>query len=117
MIQIEEYPCKNVNEARTRESYWIKFEKASLNKSTPGRTQKMWILDNKKELKQYHKEYNINNKEKIKQYREDNKEKIKQNYTKRSLTMFICECGAQCRISHKQRHLRTSKHKNFINLK
>jgi len=93
MIQIEEYPCKNGNEAKTRERYWVEELQSKLNVIKPIRT-----ADEIKEYhKEYHKEYNKANKDIIKErrreryernkdivkeqglkYREDNREKIRE---------------------------------------
>ena len=80
LIQIEEYPCKDVNEARTRERYWIETLKSSLNSDIPNRTAKEYREDNKEVLAQKKKEFREANKEVIaqkkKEYHETNKEKI-----------------------------------------
>jgi len=77
MLQIEEYPCANGNEARTRERYWYEQLQATLNTVVP--------VISTEEKKEYHKTYNKEwidaNKEKIKEgrkiYLEKNKEIIK----------------------------------------
>ena len=63
MIQIEQYECKNVNEARARERYHIELLKPALNSRTPNRTIKEWFNDNKEQLAEYIKKYYEQNKE------------------------------------------------------
>ena len=97
MLEIEKFSCKDNNEARTRERYWLEQLQASLNIILPIATkeetkqkQKQWSkkyrVDNKEEIKQYHANNYIENKEEIdarnKQYREENKEKEKERAKK-----------------------------------
>ena len=80
MIQIEAYPCKDVNEARARERYHIELLKPALNCDIPNRTTKEYREDKKEELVIKSKEYREDNAEQIaikkKEYAEQNKEKI-----------------------------------------
>lgn len=81
MIEIEKYPCNDLNEALKRERYWIETLKATLNKVIPSRTQKEYREDNKNKILNLNKEYYQNNAEKIKadgkQYYKNNADKIK----------------------------------------
>lgn len=77
MVQIEEFPCANGNEARNRERYWYEQLNANLNTVVP-----IIFIEEKKEYhKTYNKEWRDANKEKIKErrnlYLEENKEIIK----------------------------------------
>lgn len=88
MIQIEQYPCNNVNEARARERYHIETLKPSLNRDIPNRNKKEYYEDNKEVIAEKKKEYRESNKEVIaekkKEYAKKNKEvlaeKSKQYY-------------------------------------
>jgi len=40
MVQVEEYPCQNRNEAGARERYWYELLNANLNKYVPNRSVK-----------------------------------------------------------------------------
>ena len=51
----------------------------------------------------------LTKKEYDKEYRKENKEKINEK--------FNCDCGGKYTKSHKARHEKTQKHKNFLNLK
>ena len=71
IILLYDYPCKNKYELKLEEQRTVKEYKSTLNTQVPARTQK-----------EYRKEYNKNNKEKLaqkdKEYRKNNKEKIAQ---------------------------------------
>lgn len=78
MIEIEKYPCLDVNEAHKRERYWIETLNAELNQFIPARTieekkeyNKEWIKNNIEERTEYMKIYN-------KEYREINIDKLKE---------------------------------------
>jgi hypothetical protein len=96
---LEAYPCKNIDELKARERYWIEHIKNTVNRNIPTRTYREWqqpyygankelILEKRKVYYQANKEriderkkiYNEANKEQIaeqrKQHREANKEQI-----------------------------------------
>ena len=89
MLEIEKFPCKNKNESRTRELYWYEQLKPTLNTILPigNDTEKRkeyltkWREEHAEEIKEYHANNYIENKEQIdarnKQYREENEEKEK----------------------------------------
>lgn len=78
---IENYPCKDINEAKQRERFWIEKESTTLNITIPNRSKKeygqIYNLINKENISETAKLYRINNKDKIKEYIDTNKEKIK----------------------------------------
>jgi len=84
MIEVEKYPCKDINEASARERYWYEILNANLNMSVPNRTIQEWYENNKSKLA----------------------EKAKEKY--------VCDCGSICGIYMKQKHFRTEKHQDFI---
>jgi hypothetical protein len=77
MIQIEEYPCANGNEAKARARYWIEsdFIYAKLNVKVPLRTREEYRKDNKEEITTYNKKYNEDHKDALKEKRRQNREK------------------------------------------
>jgi hypothetical protein len=92
MLEIEKFPCKDSNESRTRERYWFEQLQSTLNTNLPIATQedteesrkeylKKYKAEHAKEIKQYHANNYIENKEEIlarnKRYSEENKEKEK----------------------------------------
>jgi len=129
MIEIEKYPCKDVNEALARERVVQNEMKAKLNSDIAGRTKKEWeidnrdkVLENKKQYYQANKEiilekvnnYVKNNREKIsekrKQRYEDNHEKILEQLKQK----ITCDhCGCLSTKGHMARHQKTKKCINF----
>ena len=92
MLEIEKFSCKDGNEARARERYWLVQLEATLNTILPIATHEETEVKRKEysvkyreehvdEIKKYHAENYIKNKEKIDErnakYREENKEKVK----------------------------------------
>lgn len=75
MIEIEKFPCLDVNEAHKQERYWIETLNAELNKIIPTRTYEEWEKD-KEYYKNYHKEHTEQIKEKNKLWREKNKDEF-----------------------------------------
>ena len=97
MIEIDKYPCKDGNEARSKERYWLEQLKASMNTEVPSRSRKERYENNKEHILEYSKEYYRNNKEEInkkhteyhKEYYRLNREKILQqqrDYDRRKRT-------------------------------
>ena len=106
--------------------------------------QKAYREKNAEKIKEFKKKYNEENKEhikeqtqnyyethrdeileKAKQYAEENKDKIKdykdswyqknkEKILEKQKQMFICECGSEVRCSGKAEHLRSVKHKTYI---
>ena len=74
MLEVEKYPCKDKREAEKRETEIMKELKPKMNSNNS------YITED--DLKEYHKKYNIINKElrsiKNKEYRENNIEKLKE---------------------------------------
>jgi hypothetical protein len=113
IVQIEEFPCVNGNEARARERYFYEQLNSTLNTVYPQRN-----------LSEYYISYNEKNKNKIseknKKYREANKDKIKE-YKKEYVVLhkddkYTCECGSVCILNNKRNHFKTKKHINYLNL-
>ena len=65
MIEIEKYPCNDINEACSRERYYYELLNAKLNTNYPTRNGKEYYQDNKEYKKEYSKEYREYNKIKI----------------------------------------------------
>ena len=116
IILLENCPCETKDELHARERHYIETIEC-VNKIIPTRSKKEYNLDNQDKFKQYYKEYRIkyesNNKEKISQ----NKKKYYQEKKEIKNEKFTCECGGKYTNSHTSRHLKTSKHQNYIRLK
>jgi hypothetical protein len=134
MIEVEKYPCNDINEATARERYWFENLKATLNCNIPNRTIKEWNEEYKEHLKEYKKEYGKEyyeeNKEQIleykKEYYEENKEQIleyKKEYYKKNKEKnfekikekFTCDCGGKYTRVNKSAHEKTKKHLIYVN--
>jgi hypothetical protein len=82
MIEIEKFPCKDGNEARTQERYWFEQLGATLNMIYPIRSQKEYREENIEHIKEQKKTYYLENIDKIKKYHEENIEHIKERKKK-----------------------------------
>ena len=89
----------NVYELRNLERKYIEQLKSSLNCDIPNRTDKEYHEDHKEHYKQYKKQWYLNNKESI---------------NERQSQKVNCDCGGKYTMNHKERHMRTKKHQNFI---
>ncbi len=92
-----ECPCENREQLTKHEGKLIR-EIGTINTRIAGRTDKEYQEDNKDKIKQYDKQYYINNKERL-------------------LTIITCNCGCNTTIGSKTRHEKTKKHLNLINIK
>ena len=129
---VELYPCSSKDELRSREGQYIrKYDsyKNGYNMLISGRSMTEYYQDNKEQLKEQVKKYRDDHKDKIreqkKEYYQDNKEKINEYYKKykelnkdrireHKNKKFNCECGGKYTHTHKARHLKTLKHKKYI---
>jgi hypothetical protein len=126
MIEIEKFKCRDGNESRSRERYWIETLNASLNDIIPTRTYDEYYQDNRDKLLKKANTYRKNNLIKIKHYREENKEKIiayriehkedtKAYYKEYQKKRFDCSCGDNISFANKSHHIKTKKHQAFLN--
>jgi hypothetical protein len=144
MVEVEKYPCKDKNEARSRERYWYEILNSQLNMIFPQRS--------KQEYYETHREAN---KELLHQYYENNKVKIimhtKENYAKnreakilyqkmrydektkeilekkkayydkniekikaKSKEVFLCDCGRKISVGGKFLHSKRQVHVKYL---
>ena len=86
------------------------------NKEKIKEKEKQYNENNKEKRKEFHKKYRENNKEKLKEknkkYYQDNKEKILEKQKEK----FTCECGSVVSLNNFNRHLKTKKHKDLMNV-
>jgi hypothetical protein len=95
MIEVEKFPCKDSNEAKTRERYYYELLQGNLNKNIPILT----IEEKANYGKNYFKNYYI-----------DKKEKIQERKRKK----FTCECGSISTIDRKAKHNKSKKHLRYL---
>jgi hypothetical protein len=70
--------------------------------------------EHKEVIKLKTKEYVEENKEKVKEYQDNWYQKNKEKILEKQKQVFLCECGSEVRCSGKAEHLRSTKHKNYI---
>ena len=102
------------------ETYRIEL-KATMNTYRCGTTKdgikeyyKEYYIDNADKIKENHKQYYIDNSDKLKEYQKQNRinnvEKIKE-YGNQKCT---CECGGKYTTANKSTHIKTAKHQNYL---
>ena len=100
MIELIKYPCDTKRELELKEREIFELLSATLIKQFPSRTRKEW------------KEVNIEEtNEKSKEYYEANKEELKEKQREK----FKCDCGGKFTRCSKSVHLKTKKHKKYLN--
>jgi hypothetical protein len=64
LVLVEDFPCKNVEQARARERHWIE-KYGTLNKNLPGRSKSEYREDNKQDISDYNKDYYANHRDEM----------------------------------------------------
>jgi hypothetical protein len=108
MLEIEKFPCKDGNEGRLRERYWVENLNATLNSISPIRLYKNESKDkhyekNKIEINKIRKPY-------FELYRNENKDVI----TSKLKEKCICNCGSVISIRNKARHIKSDYHEKNL---
>lgn len=102
MLKVEDYPCKDVYEARNRERYWFSQLKPSLNMIYPIRSVEEYYEDNKESIALRKKNHRLENIDKYKEVEKANDQVKKQK--------IKCDvCGCELTIGTLKRHQRTLK--------
>ena len=96
---VELFPCNSKDELYSRERYYIESNNC-VNKIIPTRTNKEY----KEHFNDIYEDYN-------KKYYEKNKIEL----SDKGKIKYICDCGANLRLSDKARHIKTNKHLKKIN--
>ena len=127
MIEIEKYPCNDINEACSRERYWYELLNAKLNTNYPARNKTEYNKDYYQDNKEYKKEYRDNNKDKMQEYNkvyyENNKNKIKEYQEKNKNNInamrkipYICDiCNGNYTHANRAQHINSKKHQTEHN--
>jgi hypothetical protein len=145
IIEIEKFPCQDVNEAKKKEREWFENLNSSLNTNFPQRNKEEYRIANKDKLAIKKKEYYIANRDefaiKQKEYHIANRDEIvikqkerrilhkdeiaikKKEYyianideiKEKKSKKFVCECGKERNYSQKARHMRTKVHIDYLN--
>lgn len=123
IVLIETYPCKNKDELRAREEYWIEKLKPELNivsayltKEKKKENWQKYYKQHSKKIKKRSKQWYQDNKEYAKErdsiYREKNKDKI----LEREEQIICCTCGFFCSYKNYARHVKSKMHFEFLEL-
>ena len=75
IVLLESYPCNSKDELTSREAHYIRTLQC-INKCIPGRTHRQYDVDNKEKIQERKKEYYIKNKERFTENYQANKEAI-----------------------------------------
>lgn len=105
---LEEVNCNTRYELDLREKHYIHmYRDQVVNKKIPGQTED--------ELKEYKQEYYQKNKamldERSQEYYHNNKERLKAHKNQQ----VQCGCGGKFTLAGKARHMKSKKHRNFLN--
>ena len=73
-----------------------------------------YYQEHKEEIKLKTKQYVEENKEKVKEYKDEWYQKNKEKILAKQKQTFICECGSEVRCAGKAEHLRSVKHKKYV---
>lgn len=140
MIQIEEFPCANGNEARARERYWYEQLQATLNMQKPKLTeeeienyhsivhQKQLELHPDLHQRKFQRSLELHTNFCQKQYQKQlelHPDIASKNYQRRlelhpdlkekkKQDRHICECGSNIRRADKSTHEKSLRHQNYI---
>ena len=125
MVEIEKYPCNDVNEATSRERYWFEILNSDLNSQYPQRSKAEFYKDNRDRKLLYQKQYRKDHIDEITKYEEEHKNerslKSKQRYDNnrdemmiRARETCICQCGNHYSYNGKTNHSRTIFHKHYM---
>jgi hypothetical protein len=139
MIEIEKFPCKDANEAKSRERYWYELLNSTMNTLSPMTTPEERVI----QQKETHKIYFEKNKDLIRQKDNDRYERDKEKRIACVMTAYyknhetnkeyklqkyqeekgflaekiLCECGVSCNRSSLNQHKKTLKHQKYLTSK
>ena len=116
MVLVEYYPCETKLELEKKEREIIEKLKPTLNKKIPTRTDKEWREEHKEDAIIRTNEWKKNNLEKNKEWHKNNYKNNKEELKEKRKEKMTCDCGSTLRKTDLARHLKTIKHKNYINL-
>jgi len=136
MVLIENFPCENDLQARSKEREWLEKLGATMNSCSPTISQeekKQYIIkyceEHREELNAKSAKYNAEHREERNaysaKYREEHREELNAKATKyyeehreelnakcieRSSKKMTCACGVEHCVGHKTNHLKSAKH-------
>jgi hypothetical protein len=101
IVLLENFPCISKDEKNAKEAHWIRTVDC-VNKKMPGRTRRQYYDENIEHFREKGREYS-------KAYFEKHKES--------KLSVIECECGFSFTHCNTARHLRTQRHKAYLDSK
>ena len=105
----KEYREKNAEKIKEFKKKYNEEHKEQIKEQTHN-----YYEEHKEEIKLKTKQYVEENKEKVKEYKDEWYQKNKEKILAKQKQMFVCECGAEIRCSGKAEHLRSTKHKTYM---
>ena len=105
----KEYREKNAEKIKEFKKNYNEENKEKIKEQTHA-----YYEEHKNEIKLKVKQYVEENKDKVKEYKDSWYQKNKEKILEKQKQIFVCECGAEVRCSGKAEHLRSAKHKNYI---
>ena len=113
IVLIENFPCSTKNELFERERILIN-ENDCVNKNRPGlkldlgkkEYAKLFVEENKEYYKNLNKDRYLKNKEQYQMYKRNYYLKNKEVFAQK----YVCQCGVENLIIHRNRHLKRKKH-------
>ena len=117
ILLVESFPCDYKDELLARERYWTnKID--CINKNKPGlfnelgrvEWNKQYNVEHQEQIHKYNKQYYVEHQKQIhgknKQYYADHKDSLNEKQ--------YCKCGGMYTLTHKSQHMKTSKHRKYI---
>jgi hypothetical protein len=101
IVLMADTPCQRKDQLHHIESHYIRNNDC-VNKVIPNRTQQEYHRENKEHRNEISRKYHQSNKEKL---------NVKKNQK------HICCCGGKFTTTHKSHHIKSKKHKQYINNK
>lgn len=105
----KEYREKNAEKIKEFKKKYNEENKEHIKEQTHA-----YYEEHKDEIKLKTKQYVEENKDKVKEYKDSWYQKNKEKILEKQKQIFVCECGAEVRCSGKAEHLRSSKHKHYV---
>jgi hypothetical protein len=105
----KEYRMKNAEKIKE-----IKKKYNDSHKESNSQSRKLYYEKHKNEIIEQSKKYVEENKDKIKEYQNEWYQKNKEKILEKQNELFTCECGSQIKLSSKNDHNKSMKHKKYI---
>lgn len=105
----KEYREKNAEKIKEFKKTYNDKNKEQIKEQTHN-----YYEEHKEEIKLKTKKYVEENQDKVKEHRQEWYQKNKEKILEKQKQIFVCECGSEVRCAGKAEHLRSTKHKNYI---